>query len=125
MAIDDIVTKAPVNKTAALVVGKGVHYEPNKKVTTADSGTPLPIDKRKKCDCVGLRRGRLTVVGYSTVNGRLVVRCDCGTYTLRKAKAMKNEANEQDRCEHCRHLAFLKRAEHYRRTGKDADIRDF
>lgn len=40
-------------------------------------------------------------------------------------KAVLNPENAQDRCEHCRHLAFLKREEIWRRDGRDVDVREF
>lgn len=95
---DDVIKRVPVNRLAAQVTGKGVSYEPRKRVK---------------------RRGRLVVVGlYGHQPMRYVMRCQCGTYTVRKSKTLRNEAN-YDMCEHCRHLMTLKRSEHWRRTGKD------
>lgn len=115
--------RVPVNKTAALVTGRGVHYTPKKKIQTADQITPIPTRPvRHGVDLSGTRQGRLTVIGLAhRVKGRWVVRCDCGVYTLRTAKAISNPANNQDRCEHCRHLAQVKRSYHWRKTGKDKD----
>jgi len=130
--MDDIINRHPVNKQSAIVTSQGECYTPNKKIQTSDSDTPLktaPLPQkpgRNFLDLTGVRRGRLTVIGLSAdQNNRWVARCDCGTYTLRTARAIKNPANTQDRCEHCRHLAFLKREEFYRRTGKNRDIKDF
>lgn len=130
----DIYDRTAINKTAALVVGAGTHYTPNKKVQTNDSDLPIEtraITKSELCqpcfiDLTGSRIGRLTVIGAAReFKGSWVLRCDCGTYTTRKSKAIKNTENIQDRCEHCRHLAFLKRNEQWRRTGRCSDIRDF
>lgn len=124
----DIAGRRPINKTAALVVSKGFEYSPAKVVLTRDQGSPiktraLPLDAEA---LTGKRFGRFTVIGLAKdTNSRWVVRCDCGTYTLRTAKAVKNKENTQDRCEHCRHLAHLKRGDYNRRTGKDINIREF
>lgn len=130
----DIHARRPINKTAAIVTSCGVHYEPNKIVQTNDSDLPIatrPITKaelKQKCfvDLTRFRVGRLLVIGAARdFKGRWVVRCDCGKYSTRRAKSIKNPENAQDRCEHCRHLAFLKRNEQWRRTDKNCDIRDF
>lgn len=125
----------PIDRVAARVIGAGVKYEPATKGVPVDSDNPLPVakslpaalkDNPSFSDLTGKRRGRLTVVGVSESQySRWVCRCDCGRYTIRSAAAIKNANNEQDRCSHCRHLAFLKREEHYRNHGKDADIRKF
>lgn len=132
--MDDMHARTPVNKTAALVIGSGVHFEPNKRIQNNDSDTPLrlaPITNDLfSCpgfaDLTGMKVGRFVVLGKSAdFKGSWVVRCACGKYSTRRSKAIKNLENTQDRCEHCRHLAYLKREEFRHRTGKDADIRDF
>lgn len=125
--IEKIASSVPVDKTAALVTSSGVDYVPNKEILTNDQSTPIRTRPVKTGEnLTGKRRGRLTVVGLARdIKGSWVVRCDCGTYTTRKAKAIKNENNDQDRCEECRQLAFLKREEHYRRSGKDKDIKEY
>ena len=129
----DIHARAPINKLAAIVVCKGVHFIPHKKVNTNDSELPLvttPITSAMRHnssfeDLTGRRIGRFTVLGLSKdFGGTWVVRCDCGTYSTRKKKAILNTANEQDRCEHCRHLAYLQREEFFRRTAKHLDIKE-
>lgn len=123
----------PINKTAALVIGKGFHYEPNKKVQTIESKNPLPtrdayyqeIYSPTFTNCTGIKIGRLTVIGIYSRSKGWVCRCDCGMYCVRRQKAILNKNNTQDRCEECRHLAFLKKDEKYRRTGKDVDINDY
>ena len=130
----NIYARTPINKTAAIVIGRGFYYEPNKIVLTNDSDMPIAtrpftkVELRNKSfiDLTGVRVGRFIVIGVSKdFKGGWVVRCDCGMYSTRKAKAIKNPENVQDRCEHCRHLAFLKRNSLCRRTGRDCDIRDF
>lgn len=123
----------PINKTAALVVGKGVNYNCPKKVQTVESKTILAFrtvstndaTKNGFINCTGLSIGRLKVLGIYKNGSGWVCRCICGTYCVRRQKAILNKNNTQDRCEECRHLAYLKRAEYIRRTGKDKDINDF
>ena len=123
----------PINKTAALVIGKGVNYDCPKKVQTVESKNVLPLrpalfsdlNKNGFIDCTGLSIGRLKVLGIYKNGGGWVCRCVCGTYCVRRQKAILNKNNTQDRCEECRHLAYLKRDEYRRRTGKDKDINDF
>ena len=133
--INDIHTRVPVNHTAAAVVlGKGVHFIPNKIITTGDSELPIPtkpltrheLSQPQFVDLTGKKFGRFTVIGKSRDHGaRWVVRCSCGKYSLRKTKAINNPSNAQDRCEECRHLAHLKREQMWRATGRNQDIRNF
>lgn len=126
--------RLPIDRVAARVVGKGVHWTPNKKVQTADSETPLPIADLRTLDpqvkkisqkVIGTRCGRLTILGLSAEKrGRWVVRCQCGMFTLRTFKALNNPKNNTDCCEQCRHLLHLKRSEIHRRTGKDVNWED-
>lgn len=107
----------PVNRTAALVVSRGEHFEP--EVDTSKmvySDTPLPIKRPTNAaksnpaykDLTGLRNGRLTVMGlYAGGKGRWVVRCACGKYEVRTAKAVKNIANN-DMCSFCHAVERIK-----------------
>jgi hypothetical protein len=118
----------PINKTAALVLSSGVNYVSPKVIQNADRQTPIETRPLPKgvINLTGLVVGRLTVIGLSKESkGCWVVRCACGIFTLRRAKALKNARNHWDRCEECRHLAYLKRTEHWRRTGKNKPICDF
>ena len=123
----------PINKTAALVMSKGVHYKPNKKVQTIESANPLPtvslsiqnIKNPNFIDCTGKKIGRLTVIGLYKLGVGWVCRCDCGMYCVRRQKSILNEKNTPERCEECRHLAYLKNSEHFRRTGKNSDINEY
>ena len=111
---------APIDRVAARVTGVSDRYIPDVNILTADQATPirvrqLPWNFRPADDLTGTRRGRLTVIGLSAdFNSRWVVRCDCGVYTLRTPKAVKNESNETDRCGECRHLSYLKRKDLWR-----------
>jgi hypothetical protein len=132
-SIDDIHARVPVDRVAARVVMfKGETFTPDKKIVTNDSETPIAIRKTLYRsdpnfeDLTGRRFGRFVVIGLARdLKGKWVVRCVCSRYSTRCKKAILNKENAQDRCEHCRHLAFLKKEDIWRRTGKDVDIRDF
>lgn len=125
---------SPVNKTAALVVSKGVHYEMSCKIQVPEYVGPPKIIPRHllpSCpsfiDLTGKQKGRLKVIGLmAEEKGRWVVRCVCGTYTTRSAKSIKSlETNPNakfDACRQCMHFVHMKREELYRRNGKDVDI---
>jgi hypothetical protein len=132
--MDKISLSKPINKTAAMVTSKGYEYKPCKKIETQDTHLPIPIRMPSQeilslptfKSLTGYKFGRFTVLGIAEEIGRgWVVRCQCGTYTTRRSKAILNPNNRQDRCEQCRHLAFLKREDKWRRTGVDQDINDF
>lgn len=117
----------PINKTAALVVSSGFHYVSDKKILSLESRNPIAIRKPNRAelgqksfvDLTGRRYARFTVIGQYSNGAGWVVRCDCGMYCIRQAKAIKNPKNDCDRCEECRHLRYLKRKDYFRRTGKD------
>ena len=122
----------PINKTAGIVVSKGFRYSPNKKAGSALFDTPPALkpapsltDNESFTDLTGTRFGRLVVFGMSAqFKKRWVCRCDCGKYTMRSSKAIKNPENRGDRCDLCRHHAFLIRARRWKETGRDIDVRD-
>ena len=129
----NIAGMTPINKTAALVTGKGFEYKSNIRSVNTESRNPLKtkkipystINQNGFIDFTGVRFARFTVIGMYA-NGRgWVARCDCGVYCIRQAKSIKNIENIQDRCQECKHLAFLKRSEVARRTGKDVHINKF
>lgn len=129
-----IAAYSPINRTAALVVSKGVHYEMNSKIQVKEYvGPPLMVAKNDMpkssgfIDLTGKQKGRLKVIGLMTEDiSRWVVRCVCGTYTTRSAKSIKSvEKNHNaiyDACRECMHVAYRKREEIYRRTGKDVNL---
>lgn len=132
--IGEMHARVPVDRVAAWVTGPGEHFTPRNKVLTNDSEFPIEtrhptVGERNTngfIDLTGRRVGRFTVIGVARhFAAQWVVRCDCGRYSTRRAKAIKNAENTQDRCEHCRYLASLKRSELWRRTGRSANIRDF
>lgn len=110
--------RQPVNRTALRVLSAGESYTPDKKILTADADY-LPARKVTELQgeavtafrtWQGHRFGRMTVIGLSVdVPNRWVVRCACGTYTLRTLKAIRNPANSADACETCRHLMYLQK----------------
>lgn len=117
-----------VDGKAARVVKPGFDYSPEKHITCADQAVPFKVRKIAKdmqanpsfVDLTGVRFGRFVVYGLAANHqARWACRCDCGRYALRSAKAIKNPSNDLDRCDHCRHLAFLKREEEWRQTGRD------
>lgn len=118
--------RSPIDRVAARVAGKGVEFKSRKIVLTADQPTPIevrplsavPTEHR---DLVGRQFGTMKVLGLSFVPSRWVVRCICGVYTLRTARAIRNPDNASDCCEQCRHLLYLKRNEYWRRTGKEVE----
>jgi hypothetical protein len=118
--IANVTKHAPVDRTAAMVAGRGVEYISKKRVLTDEQDHPYTL-KRVPKDCkdiTGMRRGRLMCLGLSAeVNGRWSCRCDCGKYVLRSYRAITNENNSCDRCEQCRELAHLKRKEQWIRLG--------
>lgn len=116
----------PVNKTAALVVSKGFSFDFSTN-HHHDSDMPLPTRRPKRielanpnfADLTGLQYGRLTVIGLSRdCLGRWVVRCSCGTYSVRKTKVVKKQSAD-DMCEKCRTLEQRKRNYRYEKTGRN------
>ena len=119
----------PVNRTAERVIQPGLHYEPKLKPTPhSEQNHPhelrpinhIPAELR---GLVGYKFGRMTVQGLSRKPKSWSVRCACGMYCLRKAAAIRNPANDLDACRICRQKLFVARENHWRRTGKDVDIK--
>ncbi|SMB82342.1 hypothetical protein SAMN05660772_02066 [Pasteurella testudinis DSM 23072] len=125
----------PINKTAALVVSKGVHFEVENSNHDEFKKSPYPTWKKRPSslfhnsdfeDLTGRKQGKLTVIGLlKGVYNKWVCRCICGNYTLRRAKAIRNINNKFDCCGECRKLAQVKRNYVYKTTGKDQDINNF
>lgn len=113
-AIEVGLTHVPLNGTAARVTSKGFQYKPAKKINAAHWREPPPTKKWPDLienDLTGMKSGRFTVVGYlRDIPKRWLVRCVCGAFESRTAKAVRNPKNEEDRCQICRyteHLQFL------------------
>ncbi len=120
-----LITSTPINKTAALVTSKGFEYVPDKSIIVKERDAPFDIVKINKgeIDLSGIRFGRFLVVGRTQLGKRYALwscRCDCGTFAVRRAKAINNQNNKKDRCEKCRHLSYLKRSDEFLATGKNA-----
>lgn len=122
----------PVNRLAARVVGAADSYEFKMSDGAVNSFLPLPtrpVSRAEACqpcftDLTGTKLGRLTVVGISAeVLARWVVRCTCGTYGLRTARAIKAAAPDAC-CHQCHLLALAKRKDINRRTGKFVPVED-
>lgn len=115
--IDDIHARVPISRVAAMVVGNGVHFNPNKKGSGRDSELPIETRKINKAeigsteftDLTGMKSGRFTVIGLAANYKGWVVRCSCGRYSTRRSKSIKNTTKQEDRCDHCQHLAFLQK----------------
>lgn len=113
---DRIFSSTPLNKTAGSVTSKGEAYEPNLKEMQPFWDAPPPTIKPPEGthDFTGVTFGRLTVLGYmhrrAAGNGQQVwaVRCVCGTYEARRAKAIR-AADPEAMCQFCRHTHNLRR----------------
>jgi hypothetical protein len=124
---DRLAASAPQNATAARVTSKGVHYEPDVQYGThwhADTPPrtrPIPAISQYTCaDLIGRKFGRLTVIGLAAdynpkKSARWVVRCACGDYETRKATAIRNPNNGEDRCQVCLHSVNV--TKRYKRLG--------
>lgn len=125
-AFFDRTDRAPADKTAALVVSRGERHNNTPKVVNEHWDYPPPMKRPPKHapQLVGMRCGRLTVVGmHATRLGAWVVRCDCGDYETRRAKAIRNQNNHGDRCTLCRNAAFQRKNYEYKTYGRELDIR--
>ena len=124
---DALATSAPLNKDAALARdGRGSHWDPKIPKTQAhwDAPPPMkppPVDRE---NFTGRTFGWLTVVGYydshKKVGSRWVVRCRCGDYETRSGKAVRNSAADAC-CYECGAALDLRKAEEFRRTGKQRE----
>ena len=124
----------PVNKQSANVIKKGEHWAPGNKINGFERNTPWSVIP-EGCigvhpyanlpNLTGIQRGRLIAYGFNEYHGRWACRCQCGQYVLRSTKAMSNDSNTADACSECRQLLFLKREDHFRRTGKDLPYEAF
>ena len=119
---DRIITSRPVNRQAAMVTGRGVHWEPAKiKISPGQvrSDAPLPTRPWPKRalgqdNLTGRIVGRFTVVGLAAdkvggVGGACwVVRCTCGAYEHRRTKALRSPKNPaRMMCTHCDYMAEM------------------
>lgn len=114
--LDFVLTDRPVNGTAARMLSKGVHYEPQKEASRFHSEFPIstvPVPKQPGfIDLTGVTFGRMKVVGYvgrfmNGNRGMWLVRCACGRYETRSSHAIKNPQRE-DSCTYCDYLDLIK-----------------
>jgi len=126
---NSLAASLPVNRDAALARDARSRdpWEPNKKIAQRHWSAPPRLPRRPSAvpDLAGRKFGHFTVVGYFGPfrRGSLwLVRCLCGDYETRKSHAVKNPHNCHDRCDKCRTLLFLRREQHYLRTGADVTI---
>lgn len=120
----------PINSVTARVIAPGYQYVPTNNRVDGETESPpptwVPPNMRREHNLAGRRFGRgMTVLGLSIKGARWVVRCACGIYVFRSAKAIKNENNDADCCSDCRHQVYLKRDEYWRRTGRERPSKDF
>lgn len=111
MNYDFVAFSKPVDRTAGMVSrgydeGWDYTYEQNSS-SHIESDTFLPFIA-EGCNHTGVKRGSLTVLGwYAERPSRLVAKCDCGKYVVRKVKSINNSRNSQDSCNECRRLDYL------------------
>ena len=120
---------SPVNRSAARVIARGEHWDPKKKIETADSPNPLLYAAPDAASHVtaGHCFGSLVVLGRATDpllkkgkgGSAYVCRCTCGYYTIRRAKAVLNPANDKDACDRCRQKQYLNRKDEYIQHGRN------
>lgn len=118
----------PINATAARVVSNGVHFNSKKVIQELESDVPHPLKPTPKGtkDLSGIRFGRFTVIGMARdILKRWVVRCDCGTYSIRKSKSIMNPNNSTDRCGECLEQLYIKKSYHFKKTGIDLPRENF
>jgi hypothetical protein len=126
-AVFDKTHRDAVDTTAALMFSSGIKYNHGKKICSAHWEVCPPVITKLKSDIpnlIGFRFGYFRVIGLSrNINGRWIVRCDCGDYELRTAKAIRNKQNFGDRCHICRQKAFDVKDYIYSKTGRETDQR--
>jgi len=122
----------PVDITAARVLSGGEHYVSRSgfKGWRAEICPPLRPLLPTDLNLVGLKFGRFTVMGLprekvmlSRKTSAWVVRCACGRFEHRSAKAIRNPANFGDRCFECRKTAERRVFHEWRTTGRQLDWR--
>lgn len=101
----------PVNSTAARVISKGIRYEVAIDEDRFNSESPPPLTKITEkhfrqnplfVDFTHVKYGNLTVIGLAKsmrkgkAQGQWVVKCDCGNYEIRTAKAIKNHLKNEE-----------------------------
>lgn len=116
----DLHARRPVNNLARTVIdGPSEHHDYQVK-GHPDSSNPLPLSPLPSDieNLTGRKCGWLTVVGYHgfktkcsgrTVIHKWVVRCVCGTYSIRKGQSIRRDSNPNQACERCERIQKLRR----------------
>lgn len=116
-----------INHEARMMFAKGIKQNIIHKVACDHWESCPPIKKipYNGLNLVGCKVGRLTVIGMARESkGRWVVRCACGDYEIRTAKAIRNPENKGDRCSVCRGFAQSRRSFEYHMNLVELDPRD-
>lgn len=125
---DFVFTNKPVNGSAAAVLCKGEHFDPDKKPGCYHSLSPLDTLKftgLQKDDLTGRKFGKFKVIGFvgkGAKLGRWLVKCQCGMYEIRTGKTLKNytgtiEARRsRTMCHECAYLEMIKTDEYKNRV---------
>lgn len=124
VSIDAILASSPVNSTAARVVSAGTHWVPVSHRNEREWGTPPDVRAISTAmrvnpsftDFTGKTLGRLVCIGLaaeaqSKAKGggtKWVMRCACSNFVVRSAKALKNQANNDDCCPTCRAMRAIR-----------------
>ena len=122
MKLDEL--SKPIDKQTTIVTFPNVKdwYIPQKKLG-CHYISKIPIDTKKfidtgktGTDLTGIRFGRLIVIGYlgrpnkKKRNGRWLVKCDCGFYTIKSTSCLKkNKGDDSIMCIYCKDNEFIKR----------------
>lgn len=125
-AFFDGTRRKPVDKLAAMMLAGGEKYNNRVKIACSHWDTPPPMRQtpHDAPKLVGIRFGRFTVLGmHKTLPGSWVVRCSCGDFEIRKAKAIRNPNNFGDRCVKCRNVAFERKNYEFWANGHELDAR--
>ena len=123
----------PIDRVAARIVQKGVHYEPHIKgqknydapLKTVDTKNKMFTNQKTFKDYTGTKFGSFTVIGLTEKGaswGRWICKCICGQYETRTAKSIRNHLEykdllDEDMCASCNDLHRLKIAEKARQAG--------
>lgn len=135
---DKLAVSKPVDRQTALSNGGGLGHTWSKLNPSVRQWDDLPQTLREPVpgspDYRGLKFGRLTVVGLldrlssgfpgkpgnpSRKPAKWLVRCVCGRFEHRQAKAFRAVHSEHDRCEHCRRAAIERRRAWSQQTGRN------
>ncbi len=113
-----IATDRPANRTAAVVLQKGQHFESTREDNIFDA--PLPVLRYggpPEFCLTGKRFFRYKVIGYLGKNShrqaKWLVRCDCGKYSRLSGKVIRSLDKEHGKCNQCQELDYI-RSERYR-----------